>query len=123
VHQPDRELRQRVDHVTSAGGRSNNEISSRSRRSIQTIPLTRNSDIWNFRLYGTFLPGPKRNKLSYNKISRLYGTNFGYMEWISRSLRSVYKTVEASVEAVDAVGGLVDAVQAAGRVKKDHGGR
>ena len=49
--------------------------------------------------------------------------NFGYMEWISRSLRPVYEAVEASVEAVDAVGGLVDAVQAAGRVKKDHGGR
>ena len=43
--------------------------------------------------------------------------NFGYMEWISRSLRPVFETVEvveASAEAVDAVGGLVDALEAAG---------
>ena len=84
---------------------------------IQTIPLTRNSDIWNFRLYGTFLAGPERNGILYNKIFRLYGMDFGYMEWISRSLRPVYEAVEAveaSVEAVDAVGGLVDAVEADG---------
>ena len=45
--------------------------------------------------------------------------NFGYMEWISRSLRPVYEAVEAveaSAEAVDAIGGLVDAVEAAGGV-------
>ena len=38
--------------------------------------------------------------------------NFGYMEWVSRSLRPVYEAVKANVEAVeavDAVGGLVDA--------------
>ena len=59
------------------------------------------------------MPGPERNQLSYNKIFRLYGMNFGYMEWISRSLRPVYEAVEAveaSAEAVDAIGGLADAV-------------
>ena len=46
------------------------------------------------------------------------------MEWISviwnflRSLRPVYEAVEASVETVDAVGGLVDAVEAAGGVNR-----
>ena len=29
--------------------------------------------------------------------------NFGYMEWILRSLRPVYEAVEVSFEAVDAV--------------------
>ena len=84
------------------------------KKHLQTIPPTRNSDIRNFRQYGTFFPGPEWNQLSYNKIFRLYGMNFGYMEWISRSLRPVYEAVEASVEAVDAVGGLVDAVEADG---------
>ena len=70
---------------------------------VQTIPVIRDSDIWNFRLYGTFLAGPERNGISYNKIFRLYGMNFGYMEWILRSLRPVYEAVEVSFEAVDAV--------------------
>ena len=42
--------------------------------------------------------------------------NFGYTEWILRSLRPVYEAVEVSFEAVDAVGGLVDAVEAAGSI-------
>ena len=86
------------------------------RHHIQTIPVIRDSDIWNFRLYGTFLAGPERNGISYNKIFRLYGMNFGYTEWILRSLRPVYEAVEVSFEAVDAVGGLVDAVEAAGSI-------
>ena len=38
---------------------------------LHPIPLTRNSDIWNFRLHGPFLAGPERNGLSYNKIFRI----------------------------------------------------
>ena len=38
---------------------------------IHPILLTRNSDTSNFRLYGPFLAGPKRNGLSYNKIFRI----------------------------------------------------
>ena len=38
---------------------------------VHPIPLTRNSDIWNFRLFGPFLAGPARNGLSYNKIFRI----------------------------------------------------
>ena len=73
---------------------------------LQTIPVIRDSDIWNFRLYGTFLAGPERNGISYNKFFRLYGTNFGYMEWILRSLRPVYE----AVDAVEAAGGIYRAV-------------
>ena len=50
-------------------------------RELHPIPVRRNSDMWNFRLYGTFLAGPERNGISYNMIFRIYGLDFGYMEF------------------------------------------
>ena len=55
------------------------KYSFRSRFSIQCSPLTSSSDIWSFRVLGQFLPGPERNVISYNKISRIYGLDPGYM--------------------------------------------
>ena len=40
---------------------------------IHCVPDIRSSDIWSFRLYGQFLAGPKRNRLSYNRNFRIYG--------------------------------------------------
>ena len=40
---------------------------------LQWVPLRWSSDIWSFRVHGQFLPGPERNGISYNKISRIYG--------------------------------------------------
>ena len=53
------------------------------------------------------MAGPERIGLSYNKISRIIWSLFRIYGQFSRSLRPVY-------EAEDAVGGLVDAVEAAG---------
>ena len=46
---------------------------------IQWVPLRWSSVIWSFRVHGQFLPGPERNGISYNKISRIYGLDPGYM--------------------------------------------
>ena len=46
---------------------------------IHRVLVIWSSDIWSFRLYGQFLAGPERNWLSYNRIFRLYGLDFGYM--------------------------------------------
>ena len=80
------------------------------RPGVQCVPLSWSSVIWSFRVHGQFLPGPERNGISYNKISRIYGLDPGYMvnfrgHWgrFSRPLRSVYKAAEDSVKAVDAV--------------------
>ena len=46
---------------------------------IQWVPLRWSSVIWSFRVHGQFFPGPERNGISYNKISRIYGLDPGYM--------------------------------------------
>ena len=46
---------------------------------VHCVPDTCSSDIESFRLYGQFLVGPERNRISYNKIFWIYGLNFGYM--------------------------------------------
>ena len=37
---------------------------------VQWAPLRWSSVIWSFRVHGQFLPGPERNRISYNKLSR-----------------------------------------------------
>ena len=37
---------------------------------VHCVPDTCSSDIESFRLYGQFLVGPERNRISYNKIFR-----------------------------------------------------
>ena len=46
---------------------------------VHWAPLTSSSDIWSFRQHRQFLVSPERNGISYNKISRIYGLDSGYM--------------------------------------------
>ena len=57
-------------------------------RELHPIPVRRNSDIWNFRLYGTFLAGPERNGISYKVCLISPGTDLPG-EWALLALGSV----------------------------------
>jgi len=70
---------------------------------VQWVPVRSSSDIWSFRLHGQFLVGPERNGISYNKISRIYGLDSGYLVNF-RGHWGRFTRLWMPLETVDAVG-------------------